>query len=199
VPSAPVILVDSTEPTDLLISLGAAPSYPIERCLPRSQQILLISGVAGAGKSTLISFLRKSMPERLVFPTVTSTAPLAWLGSHNEFEVVSSDEFEKLAQAEGFVYIAALPAQKYRGEMKWGLLRRELESASASITATMCEAEESIANTGIFAVVEEHPLGVIAAKAAGAPCVVLHVTLPNLDAMDQRLRMSGKRYEEHQV
>lgn len=196
VPPQPVILVDSPEPTDLLISLGTAPHHDIEVLFPASPRLLLVSGVAGAGKSTLISALRNSMPERLLFPTITSTAPLSWVGPHNKSDLVLLQEFEDLVQVGAFVYVCSLPEEP---GVKWGLLRQELVSTTGSLAATSSRGVVSPVSKAFFAVVEEHPVGVLAARSAGVACLVLHVTIPTIDVMDQRLRMSGKCYEEHQV
>jgi hypothetical protein len=51
---------------------------------------------------------------------------------------------------------------------------------------------------GLLAV-EEHPMGVEAARRFGLAALVAHVVVPNLDTMDQRLRMSSKQYEEQEV
>ena len=197
VPVQPSVLVDSPEPTDLLIQISSAPRYNMQYCSLPSPQLLLITGVAGAGKSTLISALQLSMSERLVFPTITCTSPLAWVGQHNKSHVLSPEEFFEQEKAGAFVYVAALPSQK---GVRWGLLRQDVLSASAPLPATsLCGGPVLPSEKAFFAVVEEHPAGVLAAREAGVKCLVLHVTVPTIDIMDQRLRMSSKCYEEEQV
>lgn len=191
-PLQPAITVDSAEHTDLLISVAAAPRYCTEHLQSTAPRLLLVTGVAGAGKSTLISGLLKSMPERIYFPKIRSTGYLWWLGQHNQVDIICNDEFEVQMQAGTFLYVAWLPEEP---TTRWGLPHCELLPQLPA----PCQSGEESACEEMFAVVEEHPAGVQAARAAGSGCWVVHVTLPTIEVMDQRLRMSSKGYEEHQV
>jgi hypothetical protein len=190
-PEQPLLVVDSPEPVSLLVNLGVAAQLDIERGLPPPPTLLVVTGTAAAGKSALIARLAAAMPERLVFPNVVATGVLPW---GDRLDIISESDFAAHAAHGRFVYHAAADfgdcVPRHAGcegaVLRWGVMRDEVASLAAG-------------KKGAFAVVEEHPVGAAAAKAADAGCVVVRVTLPDVDTLDQRLRLSQKQYEEQQV
>ena len=194
-PKQPMIFVESPEPTDLLIHLQTAPQHDMDHSPMQPPQLLLISGVAGAGKSSLITALRASMPEQLMFPTVMCTGALSWIGTHNTQIIISSESFAELQNSGSFVYSASLSPESC---VQWGVLKADVQYAPPGFPATQ-RTDKLTDCKPYYAVIEEHPFGVMAARSAGVACQVLHVSVQTVDVMDQRLRMSEKCYEEHQV
>jgi guanylate kinase len=178
-PPQPLLIVENPEPVSLLMSLGVAVKNDIHRSGSAPHRLLLVTGTAASGKTELIRRLAQSMPERIVSPMLVATAPLPWC---HGTDLVAASEFAVHVAAGMFVY----HAEDAAAGVRWGLLKDEVKEVAAG-------------TKGAFVVVEEHPLGVMAAKEAGVACLVVHVTLPDVDTLDQRLRLSAKSYEEQQV
>ena len=173
----PMLVVDSPEPVQLLLNLGAAPQHDVHRTGDAPPTLLFVTGVAAAGKSELISRLAAAMPERVVDAMRVSTRPLAWCSN---VDVVTDSEFDEYVAADALVY------RTEHGGARWGVLRDEVDDVARG-------------TKGAFVTLEEHPAAVAAARAAGLDCLAVHVTLPDTDTHDQRLRLSSKLYEEQQV
>lgn len=178
------LVIKSAEPAQLLVGYAVGPVHGVWRGASPPPRLLVVSGAAGAGKSALVNELTASMRPRLVHPAVTSTAPRPWASEHATEFVVPEAAFDTLVERGLFVY----RAEKLhgRGSLRWGVLKADIADAAAG-------------RQGVFAVVEEHPLGAAAARAAEPDCLVMHLDVPDTDTMDQRLRMSEKQYEEQEV
>jgi hypothetical protein len=185
----PFLVVDSPEPASLLIGLGVAPQHDIHRGGNAPAKLLLVTGVAAAGKSAALAALNSWMPERLVKVVHIATAPLHWT---SDVVIVTDAEFDAYVQQGAVLYAVdhAMTGVNCRSAglegVRWGLLKEVVETATRG-------------TKGVFVAVEEHPLGVLAMRAAGIDGLVIHVTLPDVDTHDQRLRLSHKQYAEQQV
>lgn len=173
----PMLIVDSAEPVQLLVNLGAAPQHDVHRTGDAPPTLLFVTGVAAAGKSAMVERLAAAMPERIVDAMRVATQPLAWCSN---VDVVTDAEFDEYVAAAAFVY-----SVEHSGA-RWGILREEMQDVTNG-------------TKGAFVAVEEHPVAVAAARAAGVECLAVHVTLPDTDTHDQRLRLSSKLYEEQEA
>ena len=190
-PERPLLVVESAEPVSLLVDLGAAVQCDVDRAPPAPPTLLVVTGAAGAGKSALVAALAASMPERVVRPNVVATSALPWADA---VDVIPAADFAEHVAKGAFMYHAETRAhapEQGNGApqsqlMQWGLMKEEF----AEITA---------GTRDVFVVVEEHPAGAAAARAAAPGALLLAVTVPDLDTMDQRLRASRKEYEEQQA
>lgn len=183
-PPQPFLVVDTPEPAELLVGYAVGPVHGVWRKAPPPPRLLAVSGAAGVGKSALVSELRASVGSRLVFPSVTATAPRPWASAHAAEYVIADAVFASLVSRELLVYHAELPTAQ--GVVRWGVLKADL-------------VEVAKGGPAVYAVVEEHPVGAAAVREAVPDALIMHVDVPDVDTMDQRLRMSRKQYEEQQV
>lgn len=183
-PPQPFLVIDSPEPVQLLLGYAVGPAYGVWREAAPPPRLLAVSGAAGVGKSALVQELRASVGARLAFPDVTATAPRPWATTHSTEFIVADAIFQSLVDRELLVYHAELPSGE--GVVRWGVLKADLVGVSKGSGA-------------VYAVVEEHPAGAAAVRAAVPDALIVHVEVPDVDTMDQRLRMSRKQYEEQQV
>lgn len=184
-PPQGLLVVDAPEPTKLVVGYAIGPVYDVWRGALPPPRLLLVSGAAGAGKSALVQRLAESLGrDRLVFPAVTCTAARPWAAADATEFVVSEAAFNTLEGRGLFAYCAEKPHRG--GVLRWGVLTTDITDAAKG-------------RPGAFAVVEEHPAGAVAARAAVPDCLIMHVDVPDADMMDQRLRMSSKQYEEQEV
>ena len=192
-PEWPLLVVDSAEPTSLLMNVGVAAQVDIDRAPPAPPTLLVVTGAAACGKSTLLSALAASMPERVVFPNVVATGALPWADA---VDIVAESDFAAHVAAGRFAYHAAAPQPSgfqravatgsSNSDVRWGVMKEEITELTAG-------------KRGVYVALEEHPAGAIAAKAAEEKAIVVRVALPDVDTLDQRLRASRKQYEEQQV
>lgn len=180
------LVVESAEPAQLLVGFAVGPMHGVWRGATPPPRLLIVSGAAGAGKSALVGELTASIGSVLVHPAVTATAPRPWASVRAAEFVVSDASFDTLVERGLFAYRAEKPHGG--GVLRWGVLR-----------ADIADAAKERGSDAVFEVVEEHPVGAAAARAAVPDCVVMHVEVPDVDTMDQRLRMSQKQYEEQEV
>lgn len=180
------LVVESAEPAQLLVGFAVGPVHDVWRGAAPPPRLLIVSGAAGAGKSALVGELTASVGSVLVHPAVTATAPRPWASARGAEFVVSDESFDMLVERGLFAYRAEKPHSG--GILRWGVLRTDIADAA-----------KDRGSEGVFEVVEEHPVGAAAARAAVPDCVVMHVEVPDADTMDQRLRMSPKQYEEQEV
>ncbi|GIL93290.1 hypothetical protein Vretimale_15687 [Volvox reticuliferus] len=72
-----LLYVDSPEPVKLLSSLFTGPQYALMEDPPTPRNVLVISGPAGVGKSTILRMLLKDLGSQLeLVPVLTSRPPL---------------------------------------------------------------------------------------------------------------------------
>jgi guanylate kinase len=103
--------------------------------MPLVSKVFVITGPSGVGKGTLISELRKRIPELELSVSATTREPRDGEEDGRDYHFLSAEEFDRRAEAGEFLEFATYSGNRY------GTLRSEIERRLAGGHSVLLEIE----------------------------------------------------------
>ena len=154
--------------------------------MPLVSKVFVITGPSGVGKGTLISELRKRIPELELSVSATTREPREGEQDGRDYHFLSAEEFDRRAEAGEFLEFATYSGNRY------GTLRSEIERRLAGGHSVLLEIEVQGARQVRAAMPESVQIFIAPPEPATLRARLLERGKDSPEAIDARLAVAAQ-------